>query len=77
MANNLQSKSIFDALSFLNGDANLSFASETAAERAAEERAVDYALRNVQLPDGLLTRLGKLVYTMSDDAADQVDWLGC
>lgn len=77
MAYNLESKSVFDALSFLNQDATFSFAGETAAQRAAEERALDYALRNVPLPDGLLTRLGKLAYTLPDETADQVDWLGC
>jgi hypothetical protein len=77
MSYNLESKSVFDALSFLNRDAMLPFAAETAAHRAEEERAVDFALRNVPLPDGLLTRLGKLVYTLPDETADQVDWLGC
>jgi hypothetical protein len=77
MSYNLQSKSIFDALSFLDADATLPFSGETAAQRAAEERAVDYALRDVQLPDGLLARLGKLVYTMPEDSIDQIDWLGC
>ena len=77
MSYNLQSKSAFDALSILNGDASFAIAGETPAQRAAEERAVDLALRNVQLPDGLLTRLGKLAYTIPDESADQVDWLGC
>jgi hypothetical protein len=39
--------------------------------------AIDATLRSVPLPDGLMTRLGKLVYTMSDEPADQVDYLGC
>ena len=41
------------------------------------DRTIDAALRNVPLPDGMLSRLGRLVYTMSDEAADQVDYLGC
>ena len=41
------------------------------------DRAIDAALRGVPLPDGLLSRLGRLAYTMSDEAADQVDYLGC
>lgn len=77
MSYNLQSKPVFDALSFLDADAALCFAGETSAQRAAEERAVDFALRNVQLPHGLLTRLGKLVYAMSDETTDSADWLGC
>jgi hypothetical protein len=77
MSNYLESKSVFDAWTVFNGDSGIPFGSETAAQRAAEERAVDYALRNVQLPDGLLTRLGRLVYTISDEPADRVDWLSC
>jgi hypothetical protein len=46
------------------------------ADHAADS-AVDTALRAVPLPDGLMTRLGRLVYTMTEDAPDQVDWLGC
>lgn len=41
------------------------------------DRAIDSALRSVPLPSGLMTRLGKLAYTLSDETADQVDWLGC
>jgi hypothetical protein len=42
-----------------------------------EDSAIDLALCAVPLPDGLMTRLGMLVYTMPEDAPDQVDWLGC
>ena len=42
-----------------------------------EDSAIDVALRAVPLPDGLMTRLGMLVYTMPEEAPDQVDWLGC
>ena len=41
------------------------------------DRAIDSALRSVPLPEGLMTRLGKLVYAMPDEATDQVDYLGC
>jgi hypothetical protein len=41
------------------------------------DRDIDVALRTVPLPSGLMTRLGRLVYTMSDEAADRVDYLGC
>jgi hypothetical protein len=43
----------------------------------SEDNAIDMALCAVPLPQGLLTRLGMLVYTMPEDAPDQVDWLGC
>jgi hypothetical protein len=42
-----------------------------------EDSAIDLALCAVPLPDGLMTRLGMLVYTMPEEAPDQVDWLGC
>ena len=42
-----------------------------------EDRAIDAALRSVPLPEGLMTRLGRLAFTMPEEAPDQVDWLGC
>jgi len=47
------------------------------AQAHSTDRAIDSALRSVPLPDGLLTRLGLLAYSMPDEAADQVDYLGC
>jgi hypothetical protein len=41
------------------------------------DSAIDEALRSVPLPQGLLTRLGLIAYSISEDSADQVDWLGC
>lgn len=41
------------------------------------DRTIEAALRNVPLPEGMLSRLDRLVYTVSDDAADQMDYLGC
>jgi hypothetical protein len=43
----------------------------------AADSAIDEALRSVPLPQGLMTRLGLIAYTIQDDAADKVDWLGC
>jgi hypothetical protein len=43
----------------------------------AADSAIDEALRSVPLPQGLMTRLGLIAYTIPDDAADKVDWLGC
>jgi hypothetical protein len=52
-------------------------ASELSTATRPSDRAIDSVLRSVPLPDGLMTRLGMLVYTMSDESADHVDWLGC
>lgn len=41
------------------------------------DRAIDAALKSVPLPDGLISRLGLMVSTMSDDVSDPVDYLGC
>jgi hypothetical protein len=71
------SNSAFDSHSFLNSQLPPSGAGEVTVNRQAVDRPIDQALRSVPLPDGLLTRLGKLAYTVSDEAADQVDWLGC
>ncbi len=39
--------------------------------------AIERTLRDVPLPEGLLTRLGEMVHGASDTPADRVDWLGC
>ncbi len=77
MSYHLNSKPVFDPFAFVNGDAAVPFSGVPALHSATTDHAIDAALRGVPLPDGLLTRLGKLVYSMSDEAADQVDWLGC
>jgi hypothetical protein len=41
------------------------------------DTAIDAALRSVPLPEGLLTRLGMVAYTVSEGSADKLDWLGC
>ena len=48
-----------------------------AAARRELDAALDCALRDVPLPEGLLTRLHKIVYSVSDTPADRLDWLGC
>jgi hypothetical protein len=75
--NYLYTKPVFDALAFLQGDAAPPASGELAEQRAAADLTLDAALRNVPLPDGLMTRLGKLAHSMPDENADQVDWLGC
>jgi hypothetical protein len=67
----------FDHHSFLNGHCLSPPASEPAAANRQADRAIDSELRSVPLPDGLMTRLGTLVYTMSEESTDHVDWLGC
>ncbi len=62
---------------FPSGDDLLSFVESCAPSTGSADRAIDSALRSVPLPDGLMTRLGMLVYGMSDEAADSVDYLGC
>jgi hypothetical protein len=60
-----------------NGNAACNLAQNVRPPDHSEDRAIDIALRAVPLPDGLMTRLGRLVYSMPDDAPDHVDWLGC
>jgi hypothetical protein len=43
----------------------------------ASDQAIDSALRSVPLPDGLLTRLGKLIYALADGTADPANCLRC
>jgi hypothetical protein len=72
----LDSKPVFDRLPFTSGDAPFSVTSES-GHRSASEHAMDTALRNVPLPEGMMTRLAKLAHSLPDDSADQVDYLGC
>jgi hypothetical protein len=41
------------------------------------DRAIDTELQGVPLPEGLMSRLVRLAYTLSDDTADRADYLGC
>jgi hypothetical protein len=41
------------------------------------DTAVDAALRSVPLPDGMLNRLKRMAFTMPDETAGQMDYLGC
>jgi hypothetical protein len=71
------SNSAFDPNSYLNATMPGADAADAPLGRQAADRAIDAALRSVPLPEGLLTRLGNLAYAISDETADQVDWLGC
>ena len=73
----LRFDSAFDRNAFAGAEPASQFASDVPPVQQSTDRAIDSALRSVPLPDGLMTRLGKLVYAMSEEAADQVDWLGC
>jgi hypothetical protein len=54
-----------------------SLGGETSFVHSGADRVIDQALRSVPLPEGLMSRLGMLVFTMSDETADRVDYLGC
>jgi hypothetical protein len=73
----LESKSIFDPLPITSGDAPFSVTTEPGHHRIASEHAIDSALRNVPLPEGMMTRLATLAHSLPDESADQVDYLGC
>jgi hypothetical protein len=49
---------------------------DRSASKRSADGAIDHALRNVPLPNGLLKRLGKLVYTLREEAPDRVDYRG-
>jgi len=63
--------------SFMDTDELLQSMCEFSPPARTIDRAIDSALRGVPLPDGLMSRLGRLLRTMPDEAADQVDYLGC
>ena len=46
------------------------------SEGQSTDRLIDSKLRSVPLPEGLMVRLANLAVTLSDDATDQVDYLG-
>jgi hypothetical protein len=60
-----------------NGSGSCRSTANARSSDHSEDSAIDKALCAVPLPDGLMTRLGLLAYTMPEDAPDQVDWLGC
>jgi hypothetical protein len=41
------------------------------------DTAVDAALRSVPLPDGMLSRLQRMAFSMPDETAGRMDYLGC
>jgi hypothetical protein len=59
------------------GDAARDGSAQSPGAGRTTDGALDAALRNVPLPQGMLTRFSLLAYTMPEDAADSVDWLGC
>jgi hypothetical protein len=73
----IHSNSAFEPGTFLSSQIPAGEAADAVTCRQAADRVIDSALRSVPLPDGFLTRLGRLVYTMPDEAVDRVDWLGC
>ncbi len=77
MMSYLYSGSAFDQHEFLHEIETSPSDEQRARSAPSADLAIDAALRSVPLPDGLITRLGMLVYTMPDETADQVDYLGC
>jgi len=69
-----QAKTVFDPLIF--GEPAVPLSGEPSPGEPSDH-AIDAALRNVALPDGLMMRLGSLAYSVPEDSADHVDWLGC
>jgi hypothetical protein len=68
---------VYNHGAFASGDSSSPFGNDIRPHVQTEDRAIDAALRSVPLPEGLMTRLGMLVYAVADETADQVDWLGC
>ena len=71
------SKPISIGDTFSNGTDPLSEFDRSMPFIQSTDGSIDAALRSVPLPDGMLSRLGKLAYTVSDEATDPVDYLGC
>jgi hypothetical protein len=77
MSYHFDSRSFFDSQSLTGGDSPFSITSEPGHHRIASEHAIDSALRNVPLPEGMMARLAKLAHSLPNESADQVDYLGC
>jgi hypothetical protein len=73
----LHTKSAFDSLAFVTGEATVPVTGEPAQQRIAADHVLDSALRDVPLPEGMMARLEKLVCALPDERTDQVDWLSC
>jgi hypothetical protein len=58
-------------------DETLEFLAGPPQNVRSTESAIDAALRSVPLPEGLLTRLRKWVYSMPEEAAGRIDCFGC
>jgi len=74
--NYLHTKPMFDALAFIQSNVASPSAGEW-LQRAAADVTIDATLQDVTLPEGLMTRLGSLAYSVPDGSADQADFLGC
>lgn len=70
----LHAKTVVDPL--ISGEPAVPLSGEPSPGEAPDHE-IDTALRNVALPDGLMMRLGSLAYSVPEDTADHVDWLGC
>ena len=71
------SKSFFSSANFVSPADSLAALDGSATFVRSTDRAVDAALRDVPLPEGMMHRLNQLASTMSDEVSDSVDYLGC
>jgi hypothetical protein len=71
MPNYIRSELVFDVSAFGNADAPLRIKNQELSPRAAADRAVDFALRDVPLPEGLMKRLASLSLNMPEETAGQ------
>ena len=71
------SKSFFSSTNFVLPADSLAAPDGSPTFVRSTDRAVDAALRDVPLPEGLMLRLSQLASTMSDEVSDSVDYLGC
>lgn len=77
MSYELNSNPLFDSAALSDGDTSLPFAGEALQGSDVSDYAIDAALRGISLPEGMLTRLGKLAFAEPDETLDQMDYLGC
>jgi hypothetical protein len=71
------SKALFSSDPFTNSAESIAAVDGGPSFVRRADRAIDAALRNVPLPDGLMRRLGLLAGTLTEGVSDQVDYLGC
>ncbi len=61
----------------LTGNDPFPLAGDSLVPDSLTDDTLDATLRQVPLPEGFVARLDKLVYELSDEPTDHVDFLGC